>query len=266
MADSPVTLDNAKRIVAWFSCGTSSATATLLTINRLARRSSDDYRLVVARCVVPEEHPDNERFCAECEIWFGRRILDLSSNLYDSCEDVWRRTRYMAGPGGARCSVEMKKAARWAFERAFNPDLHVFGYTAEEKARAERFRQNNPEINLCTPLIDAGLTKANCHAFVDHAGIMLPEMYRLGFSNANCIGCVMAQSPKYWNRVRRLFPEVFAARVALSRDIGARLVRGTRQPRPHLFLDELDPALDDDDPDPPMECGPFCMTAIQETG
>ena len=259
-------LDTARRIVVWFSCGTASATAAKLTIGRLAKRPADGYRLVIARCVVPEEHPDNDRFAADCEIWFGQAVLNLKSHEYDSCEDVWRRERFMAGRHGARCTIEMKKAVRWAFEKEFLPDCQVFGYTVEEKPRAERFRAGNPDVPLCVPLIDAGLTKANCHAMVDRVMLVLPEMYRLGFNNANCIGCVNSQAPSYWNRVRRHFPEVFAERAALSRELGARLVRTNPRPRRHLFLDELDPTLDAGDPDPPMECGLGCEIAEREAG
>ena len=38
----------------------------------------------------------------------------------------------------------------------------------------------------------------------------------------------------YWNKIRVDFPEVFAARAAMERDIGASCINGT-------FLDELDP-------------------------
>jgi len=259
-----ITLDNARRVVCWFSCGTSSAAATKIAIGRLAKRPAGSYRLVVARCHVPEEHEDNDRFAADCEAWFGRAVLDLKSQEYASCEDVWRRERYMSGHGGARCTVEMKKAVRWAFEKDFAPDLQVFGFTSEERLRAKRFRESNPEVNLCVPLIDAGLTKANAHAMASRVNIELPAMYRLGFNNANRIGCVAASSPRYWNRIRRHFPEIFERRAVLSRELNVRLVRTTTLPRVRLFLDELNPALDDNDPEPTIDCGLACQVAEHE--
>jgi hypothetical protein len=61
-------------------------------------------------------------------------------------------------------------------------------------------------------------------------------MYKLGFKNNNCIGCVKATSPAYWSHVRKHFPEVFERRARVSREIGAKLVRidGKR-----VFLDEM---------------------------
>jgi len=61
-------------------------------------------------------------------------------------------------------------------------------------------------------------------------------MYSLGYRNNNCLGCVKATSAKYWNMIRRDFPEVFARCATQSRELNVRLTRhkGTR-----IFLDEL---------------------------
>jgi hypothetical protein len=244
------------RIVSWFSCGTASAVNTKLVLAQY----SATHEIAIGRCIVPEEHADNDRFARDCAAWFGQPIVELRSADYSSCEDVWTRRRYMSGPGGAVCTVEMKKAVRHAFEQDWRPDLQAFGYTADEAPRAARFRRQNPEVRLVSLLIERGLGKADCHAMIERAGIELPAMYRLGFANANCIGCVAAQSPGYWNRVRRHFPDIFAARAALSRALGVRLVKGTSGERERVFLDDLDPALTDEDADAP-ECSLLCVAA-----
>jgi hypothetical protein len=247
------------RVVCWFSCGDASAVATKLA---LAKYLDDE--VAVARCVVPEEHPDNDRFAADCAAWFGVEVNDLRSVDYASCDEVWRKRRYMSGILGAICSVEMKKVVRHAFERSWHPDVQVFGFTAEEADRAERFRSQNPEVRLECPLIDEGLTKEDCHAIVRRAGLEVPMMYRLGFPNANCRGCVNAQSPTYWNHVRRVFPDVFDQRARLSRELDVRLVKGTTGERERLFLDELDPEMGRAEVMPPMECSLLCYMAEQK--
>jgi hypothetical protein len=90
--------------------------------------------------------------------------------------------------------------------------------------------------NVLPVLIDAGLTKQDCLDVILTAGISPPRIYSKGFPNANCIGCVKATSPTYWNLVRKEYPQIYADRAAQSRVLGARLVRykGRR-----LFLDEL---------------------------
>lgn len=246
-------------IVSWFSCGTASAVNTKLVIARYGAEQT-----TVARCIVPEEDEDNDRFAADCERWFGVPIVQLKSIEYESCEDVWTRRKFMSGPHGAPCTVEMKKAVRWAYEREHKPDHQAFGYTADEEGRATQFRKQNPDVGLVTMLIERGLKKEDCHAIIDRAGIVLPRMYRLGFANANCRGCVQAQSPRYWNRTRRHFPDVFEARATLSRTLGVMLVKRTSGTRERMYLDELDPALDEDDGAPAMECGLLCFIAETE--
>jgi len=222
--------------------------AAKLTVDRFGSACEVVYCNTLA-----SEHPDNARFLDDVGAWLGRSITVIRSAKYKTVDDVFEKTRYMAGIRGARCTTEMKKVPREAFQR--ESDVHVFGYSLEERARAEAFEERNQGLHVEWPLIDAGIKKAECFRIIEGAGIALPAMYSLGFKNNNCIGCVKATSAGYWNRVRRLFPDVFARRAAQSRAIGARLVRigGTRS-----FLDEL-PADAEAPDDEGIECGPVCQ-------
>jgi hypothetical protein len=162
----------------------------------------------------------------------------------------------MSGVSGAICTTELKKIPREAYQRP--ADIHVFGYTVEERRRADTFERNNPSLDCEWLLIDREITKAECKARLAAAGIALPEMYSLGFDHNNCLGCVKSASPGYWNRVRRLFPEVFKRRSEQCRAIGARLVKIGGERR---FIDEI--PLDADSPDDDIECGPICAAPRQ---
>ena len=242
------------RIVAWFSAGAASAVAAKLTLDRYGQ----DHEVVVARCDVPDEHPDGNRFARDCEAWFGVPVRSLVSDGYADCEAVWADRKYMSGVKGAPCTEVMKKAVRRRFEAEWKPDLQAFGFTAEESTRAERFRLQNPEMGLICPLVKEGLTKADCHALIAGVGIAPHAMYALGFPNANCIGCVKSDSPSYWNLVREHFPDVFARRAAQSREIGCRLIKTTKAPRVRMFLDELPAAAGAGEPMPDNECSLLC--------
>lgn len=236
------------RMVVWFSCGAASAVAA-----KLAVQTYGDACEVVYCDTLSTEHPDNKRFFEDVQRWIGKTITVIRSAKYASIDDVFEKTKYMAGIAGARCTTEMKKIPREVWQR--ESDTHIFGYTSDEEKRAAAFEKNNPALAVEWLLIDRGVTKADCLLLLAEAGIALPLMYSLGFDHNNCIGCVKATSPGYWNRTRQHFPAVFARRAAQSRKIGARLVRigGVRR-----YLDEL--PLDADAPDDDIECGPVCQT------
>lgn len=227
------------RTVCWFSCGAASAVATHLCLGD---------NPTVAYCHVENEHPDNLRFLRDCQRWLGAKILVLRSERYADCWQVWEETRYLNGPIGARCTTEMKKKVRREFSK--HDDIQVFGFTSEEEHRAERFAKNNPEVICKFPLIERNLTKAACLEWLTYENIQLPAMYRLGYHNANCIGCVKG-GMGYWNKIRRDFPATFDRMAKLERKIGASCMNS-------LFLDELDPSRGNkSDLDLP-ECGLFC--------
>ena len=244
----------------WFSAGAASAVAAKLT---LAEPYTDD--VVVAYVNPGSEHPDNLRFLDACQRWFGasesffgRNITMLRSDKYADTWQVWQERRYLVGPTGALCTAELKKKVRFAFERP--DDIQVFGYTVEEQSRADRFREQNPGVDLRCPLIERGLTKDDCLAIIERAGIELPAMYRLGYRNNNCVGCVKG-GMGYWNKIRRDFPETFDRMAALERDLGHTVLRDNSEP---LYLDELDPDRGNHADEPSFECSLMCQLAEED--
>lgn len=227
------------RQLGWFSCGAASAVAVKLT------GAEPVY------CETGAEHPDNERFLADCQAWFGKPVTRLHSERYTDTWDVFTRRRYLAGVEGALCTTELKVMPRLAYQRP--DDVHVFGYTADaaDAACADRLRKNFPELAVKTPLIERGIIKAACIAMVERAGIKPPVMYGLGFQNNNCIPYVKASSPSYWALVRKRFPEQFDRMAKLSRGLDVRLCRldGERAfideiPADHATTDPIQPSCD----------------------
>jgi hypothetical protein len=129
------------------------------------------------------------------------------------------------------------------------------GFTADERTRHNRFVLTERD-NVLPVLIDLNLTKKDCHRILLAAGIAPPRVYDMGYPNANCIGCVKATSPTYWNLVRQKHPDVFAARAAQSRELGAKLARHQGK---RVFLDELPAdAKGKSLKTMSVECGIFC--------
>ena len=248
------------RVVCWWSAGVASTVAAHLTL-----KAHPD--AIVAYCdTASTEHPDNERFLLDCERWFAKPILRLRSEKYRDTWDVYEKTRYLVGPGGARCTTELKKLVRRAFERS--DDVQVFGYTADEAKRVRLFRENNPEVTPSFPLVDAGLSHRDCRMILRGAGIQEPTMYGLGYRNNNCIGCVKGQSG-YWNKIRVDFPEVFDRMAKLERELDVAINKTERREngkrvRLRVFLDELPPNAGVYKAEKSIECGVACYAEKKE--
>ena len=243
-----------KRIVCWFSCGAASAVATKMAIE--ANKSGDKLPLVVARCRIDEEHPDNDRFAEECSKWFGEPIIELTSAKYgSSIYNVFEKRKYIVGIAGAPCTMHLKKEVRKQFQTP--NDVHVFGYTVEENDRAERFIDANNDVNLWSILIDNNLSHADCLALVERADIKLPAMYSLGYKNNNCIGCVKGGAG-YWNKIRVDFPQQFDRMAKLERYLGVTICKEKGK---RVYLDKMQPTTGNYKAEPEVSCGIFCELA-----
>jgi len=246
------------RIVCQFSCGAASAVATKLALAQYG--ATHDVQIINA--FIKQEHEDNRRFLADCETWFGRQVTVLRDEQYGaSTVEVFRRRQFMKGPRGAPCTTQLKRKLLDTWKQP--GDVMVFGFTAEEADRLDDFRERNPDRPVLAPLIDAGLGKGDCKAMVQRAGIELPLMYRMGYDNANCIGCVKG-GEGYWRAIREDFPEQFEelAQVQDEIGVGAHIFRN-RQTNERYSLRDI-PAGPARRNEKLPSCSFFCELAEQE--
>lgn len=243
-------------IAVWFSNGAPSACATKLTADKFGAAS-----VRVINNPVKEEDPDNLRFARDVAEWVGIDILTAVNWAYPnaSAVEVWDARKAMSFRLGAPCTTHLKKQARQQYEKENVIDWHVFGFTTEERVRHDRFVLTERE-NVLPVLIDAGMSRNDCFDMIRSAGIKLPRVYDWGLPNANCLGCVKATSPTYWNLIRIIAPEVFAARAEQSRRLGVKLVRykGKR-----IFLDELPADARGRALKSMPDCGLFCEERLK---
>lgn len=210
----------------WFSCGVTSAVVCWLTIKKYGIENVELYYIEIKTA-----HEDNERFIKECEKWFGIKINRIRSHKFKDQFEVIEKTGYVNGPDGARCTIELKKEVRYYLESnhvptLFNPDqsvikaqVHGFEFSNNEINRAIDFQKDYRYTNPIFPLIEAKLTKSDCAAIIEGQGIELPMMYRLGYNNNNCIGCVKG-GKGYWNKIRIDFPLNFDRMARAERIVG----------------------------------------------
>jgi hypothetical protein len=241
------------RVLCWFSCGAASAVAA-----KIADLKYGDRCELLYCDTLKYEHPDNTRFMADVSNWIGREIKLLRSTEYADIFDVFDRTKYLVGVNGARCTTELKKKVRRRYQR--HDDIHVFGFTADEQHRIDLLAKGEPDLQCDWLLRDCRITKSHCYRIIREAGIELPMMYRLGYKNNNCIGCVKGQAG-YWNKIRVDFPEAFARMAAQERKMGVAINKSYAGDgkRKKVFLDELPPDAGRYDGEPDIECGVLCL-------
>lgn len=249
------------RYVCQFSCGAASAVAAKLILSEFQR----DQVLIVNAFIV-EEHEDNRRFLADCERWFDFPITVLKDEKYGaSTDEVWRRKQYMKGLSGAPCSLELKRKLLTGIHK--QDDTAVIGFTREERDRFDDLCDNFPDVHWKAPLIERDLFKADCLAIIKDAGIQLPFMYRIGFENANCIGCPKG-GQNYWQKIRKDFPARFDKIKAIQDQIGpgAYFLQFRSGPRKgeRMSLAELPAGNGNLADEPSFSCSFFCEMAKQE--
>lgn len=244
-------MNDKKTIAVWFSCGAASAVAAKLVVDKY----ESTHNILIVNNPINEEHNDNRRFLKDVEKWIGHEIIEAVNPKYPNASiiELFDNKGFMGNRFGAPCTLHLKKGARYDFEKTHDIDWHVLGFTIDEVRRHDSFVSNERE-NVIPILIDEKITKGRCFEILEENNIELPEIYKIGFPNANCIGCVKSSGISYWNLVRKRFPDVFKARAKQSREIGAKLVRvkGIR-----IFLDELDPN-EKGQKIKSWECGIFC--------
>jgi len=219
----------------------------------------------VVNAYLANEHPDNRRFLADCETWFGRAVTVLRDEKYGAdIIEVFKRVQYIKGPNGASCTARLKRGLLRTIEQP--GDILVLGYTAEEQHRLDDWLENWPDRPIATPLIDRGLTKEDCKAMVQRAGIRIPFMYEQGYDNANCIGCVKG-GQGYFRAIRQDYPAEFERLAQVESDIG---------PGAYILVHRSGPMKGQRFPlrelsDGPIRrneklpsCGLFCETAEQD--
>ena len=233
--------------IGWFSCGVTSAVACKLALDKYGKDNVELYYMVI-----DSAHPDNDRFIEDCEKWYGKKINKSRSQKYVDQFDVIKKTKYINGPSGARCTLELKKNVRYAIEKEIDYDGQIFGFEFSKKEvnRAIRFAQQYPQAKPLYPLIERQMTKKHCAELLLRNGISLPEMYNLGFHNNNCIGCVKG-GKGYWNHVRKHFPEHFERMSELEQSIGNSCIKGK-------FLKDLTESEGRHEAPIVPDCGTFC--------
>lgn len=143
-----------------------------------------------------------------------------------------------------------------------NWDGQVWGFDFDPKEinRAVRFKQQYPDTKPLYPLIERQITKQDAMGMLWKAGIEIPAMYKMGYNNNNCIGCVKG-GMGYWNKIRKDFPNVFDRMAKIEREVGATCLKDQSG---KIFLDELSPNRGEMPEEMIPDCSLICQIEFQE--
>lgn len=209
---------------------------------------------------IADQHSDSIRFIKDCEKAIGKEIKIIKSSEYNAVEETVRTFGgFKAKNGFAPCTNWLKKRVRkeWEEQHKEYEITYVWGFDKEERHRAIRTEEENPQARHEFPLIEKNLSKQDVHGMFDRLfDFKRPYMYELGYPNNNCIGCVKG-GMGYWNHIRKDFPEVFEARKKLEKDMGYTILK-------QCSLENLDPNRGDMNIEVFPDCSIMCYIALED--
>jgi hypothetical protein len=206
-------------IICWWSGGVTSAVACKLAI--------DIYGIDRCKIIMIDtknEDDDTYRFKLDCEKWYGKEIdiITYIGDKYESIQDIWRKHVSLNVATGAICSTILKRKCREDWQKTATYTHQVFGFEFEKKEfnRALGLTKNHPKTKAIYPLIMMAYDKIKTIKIIEDAGIVIPRMYSLGFSNNNCFltGCTQG-GIGYWQKIKREFPDKFTAMAEMEHEL-----------------------------------------------
>lgn len=160
------------------------------------------------------EDEDTYRFGKEVAERWNLNIQEAShgGNLWDTFK-AWNM---IPARQLSPCSREFKIIPSRAYLSKIESGRVAYGYETGEVKRADRTLQNWDLSNLSVwfPLIEWGISKAQCFGYFAQHGIKPPRMYQ-HFQHANCLPCKNFQKLD-WIALAYYYPEKFAEAAAFE--------------------------------------------------
>lgn len=208
-------IDKYHPVIAWWSGGAASAVTCRLCIDWFGKEN-----VVIVFIGTRNEDDDTERFRLDCERWFELPIQTITNKNYENIKEVWYKFMSLNSATGAICSSELKRTVRQDFQNKNCFSFQAFGFDTTEINRAKQMKRNYPDSKPIFPLIYELLDKKETLKIISKAGIELPNSYKLGYSNNNCLktGCVQG-GIGYWQKYQNDFPDRFEKMAAIEHDL-----------------------------------------------
>jgi len=167
------------------------------------------------------EHPDLYRFLNDIQSFLGKEIyIDTDGR---TPEQVFFDEHFLGCNRVPICSRVLKAERLQKFYK--DGDNLIFGIGLEEQHRRQRIIAAYQTVyaktgKFCTlefPLIQQEIPRNKIDDWFKQTGIIMPELYRLGFEHNNCSGGCVRQGIKQWRKLLALLPEVYHERETLEK-------------------------------------------------
>lgn len=215
-----------KKVICWWSGGITSAVACKVAIDLYGK---ENCRVILLD--TGNEHKDTYRFMLDCQNWYGIEVEILKSTDYKNIQETWYKHLSLNTATGAICSYMLKRRVRekWEKENEYSYQVFGFEYNKRELKRARSLKLNHPHTNPIFPLLKKKYNKQKCIELVNAQNIKVPEAYKLGFQNNNCLGpdddkpgaiggCVQG-GIGYWKLFKELYPHKFDSMAKVEHDL-----------------------------------------------
>lgn len=169
------------------------------------------------------EDGDTYRFGLEVAERFDLEIIEASSGI--KLFDWFERNKMIPARQIPACSIELKILPSQRFFQNSEPGRVAYGYDIDEEDRAERTldRWKFPHLTPWFPLVEWGVSKADCFGYFLEKNIQPPRMYK-HFKHANCLPCKNFRVND-WLALAHFYPEVFARSVEFENRTGLRFMQ-----------------------------------------
>lgn len=172
------------------------------------------------------EHEDLYRFLNEGAARLGVEVTRIADGR--TPWEVFRDVRFLGNSRIDPCSKILKRdiARKWVRDQFPDPSTVVLylGLAADERHRLDRSRRHWDPYRVESPLVDLPtFTKNDMMMEVRLDGLVVPELYSLGFPHNNCGGFCIKAGQGHFRHLLREMPEKYAECEAREEEMRAML-------------------------------------------
>lgn len=161
-----------------YSGGLGSAVSAII-----AHENGLDYELIFADTLIEDE--DLYRFNDDLAKALNKEIITLTDGR--TPWEVYKDKRYIGNTRMAHCSVELKaNQVRQYLEG--KEGILVLGMDWSELDRIEKAKKNWAPRGVMSLLVEYSVTRADFEDILARYGLVVPRLYKMGFSHNNCGG------------------------------------------------------------------------------